>query len=93
MRDSADLFGAYSEVIDPIVKNLERITAPTLVIWGENDKVIPSRLSAVAMAGIVRSELMLIEKCGHLPTLEHPGKVLNGIAEFLNKHPNLQGTV
>lgn len=83
LRDSANLLGGYPHVIDPIVKNLDRITSPALVIWGKDDPVVPFKLSAVAMTGIGRSRLLALEKCGHMPLFEHTEMVLDGISGFL----------
>ena len=59
------------------------IKAPTLLVWGANDKLSPpvnaDRLNAV----IAGSRQVLIDKAGHYPFIEHPDKFNQAVREFL----------
>jgi pimeloyl-ACP methyl ester carboxylesterase len=60
------------------------ITAPTLVISGENDTLIPAAYGR-RMAGLIPgSEFMLVPECGHNPLVERPEVVVPRIIEFLS---------
>jgi pimeloyl-ACP methyl ester carboxylesterase len=83
LRDSSNLFGGFKSVIDPIANNLDKISAPTLIIWGENDTVIPFKYAAVAKSGIAGSRVFALKQCGHQPIQEHPEKVLDEISAFI----------
>lgn len=51
---------------------LGTITCPTLVVCGRQDRLIPLALSEEIAAGIPNATLVVIEDCGHLPTMERP---------------------
>lgn len=49
---------------------LPAITAPTCIIWGENDRITPPDVARRFHALIPRSDLFLLPRCGHAPMLE-----------------------
>lgn len=51
-------------------KWLHRISVPTLIVWGENDKVIPAGYGAAFRDMIPGARLEVIPACGHLPQVE-----------------------
>jgi pimeloyl-ACP methyl ester carboxylesterase len=64
---------------------LHTISQPTLIIWGENDMLIPVSCAAVFKKYITKSEVLIIENCGHVPMEECPDKVLPAMITFLDK--------
>ncbi len=62
---------------------LGEIQAPTLVIWGEGDRIIPLDYGEAFAAGIPNSRLAVIARAGHVPMIERPGAVNEAIAAFL----------
>jgi pimeloyl-ACP methyl ester carboxylesterase len=54
---------------------LKRITCPTLIVGGVQDAISPPELLQELADGIVNSQLELIDRCGHLSTLEQPDQV------------------
>ncbi|MEE3256433.1 MAG: alpha/beta fold hydrolase [Actinomycetota bacterium] len=63
--------------------SLELITAPTLVICGDEDKVTPPKLSAELAQGIVGSTLEHVEGAGHLANQERPDDFNAKVAQFV----------
>lgn len=63
---------------------LRILTAPTLVFWGKQDKIVPCESANVAERRIPDCELILLDECGHCPHLEYPMEVANRILEFLS---------
>jgi pimeloyl-ACP methyl ester carboxylesterase len=59
------------------------ITAPTLLVWGVNDKLSPPANADKLNAAIKGSRKVLIDKAGHYPFLEHPEKFNQVVREFL----------
>jgi pimeloyl-ACP methyl ester carboxylesterase len=55
--------------------DLAKITCPTLLITGREDSICPVALHQEMAEMIPRAQLEVIEQCGHLSTLEQPGKV------------------
>jgi pimeloyl-ACP methyl ester carboxylesterase len=68
---------------DPVPR-LKQIKAPTLLIWGEEDKMIPSSNAASYAGVLAQSETVLIPKLGHLLHEEHAEIGLAKVTEFLD---------
>lgn len=58
------------------------IRLPTLLIWGEADKVVPVELGRRLHQDMRGSTLTIIPNCGHLPQEEKPEAVIAAIEEF-----------
>lgn len=56
----------------PIRERLPEIVCPTLIVWGEEDKVIPVRDADVFEQLIDGSRKVLFEDTGHMAMLERP---------------------
>jgi pimeloyl-ACP methyl ester carboxylesterase len=52
--------------------DLPKITCPTIVVCGRDDAATPLAFSEEMAAAIKGSELIVIEQCGHLITMEKP---------------------
>jgi pimeloyl-ACP methyl ester carboxylesterase len=63
--------------------NLEKITAPTLIIQGEKDLLLPVHLAQEVHKHIKDSKLNVISNAGHTLNLEHVPDVCGYIKEFL----------
>jgi pimeloyl-ACP methyl ester carboxylesterase len=55
-----------------LTKELKLIEAPTLLIYGRDDKVTPLSLGYKMKEFIKNSELIIMENCSHFPYLEKP---------------------
>ncbi len=65
------------------------IKAPTLIIHGEEDILIPMKYARDLREKIEGSTLVILKDCGHAAPIEKPDE-FNGIAlEFLKKHDGL----
>lgn len=62
---------------------LEEIKIPTLVLTGDSDTVVPTADSIQVSKIIKQSELVVIEKTGHLPNEEAPEKFAQAIISFI----------
>lgn len=51
-------------------KWLHRIQVPTLIIWGDDDQILPLAYGAAYRDLIPASSLEIFSKCGHLPHVE-----------------------
>ena len=61
---------------------LSSIIAPTLLVWGDNDKMIPLQY-AREYEEIPKSKLIVIKNCGHTPYVEKPITFNKIILSFL----------
>jgi len=62
-----------------------QIDAPTLVLAGEYDSLIPNCYARQMADAIPGSEFRIVEGCGHNPATESPEKVIPLITEFLSR--------
>ena len=49
------------------------ITAPTLLIWGANDRVVPARVADRYQQALPGARKVILPDTGHAPMLERPG--------------------
>jgi pimeloyl-ACP methyl ester carboxylesterase len=63
--------GWQPRLYDPhLAKWLHRIDIPTLVVWGENDRIFPVAMQAEFVRLIPGAQAATIPHCGHLPHVE-----------------------
>jgi len=62
---------------------LNKITAPTLIVWGDSDKVIHVSSVQIFQKNIKNSQSAIIKECGHLPMLEKPQETASVYQDFL----------
>jgi pimeloyl-ACP methyl ester carboxylesterase len=65
-------------------KRIHRIKAPTLIVWGEKDGLIPPVYGTLFQKSIKGSKLVTISGAGHVPMVEQPEAFLEAVAEFLS---------
>lgn len=64
---------------------LYRIKCPTLIVWGEQDGVVPLRHAQEYQTGIATAELVVMPACGHLPHVEEPQALATTVLSFLER--------
>lgn len=64
-------------------RDMGRIAAPTLILWGARDPVIPVALADRFAADIPGSKLIIYPDLGHLPQVEAPERTAADVAAFL----------
>jgi pimeloyl-ACP methyl ester carboxylesterase len=83
LRAGVNCFGQRPRFVRPIVDNLSKITCPTLIIWGKQDRIIPVAHAQIARNGIPNAELHILEPCGHEPHFERPDDFNRLVLDFL----------
>lgn len=102
LHQSALLFDHYCEMIpkcvngmleQPVFEKLKEITQPVLILFGENDRLIPNKIlhpglttAKVAKAGakhIRNSQLIMFRHCGHFVPWEQHEAVNSAIMRFV----------
>lgn len=68
-----------------IKDKLDRIQAPTLLVWGKQDEITPPDVALSFEAGIGQSELHFIDECGHVPMQEQPATFNRLMIDFLDR--------
>ena len=62
------------------------VNVPTLICWGENDRVLPLISGKLLHARISGSELITFPNTGHMVYLENPREFNNTMSDFLKKN-------
>ncbi|WP_193198259.1 alpha/beta fold hydrolase [Nostoc sp. MG11] len=63
-------------------KKLAEIVQPTLILWGDSDKILGTGDAIRFQRAIPHSTLTWIQDCGHLPHLEQPHITAQHILQF-----------
>ncbi len=71
---------------DFLNNRLGEIKKPTLIIWGKQDGLLPVADATTFNKGIVNSELVIFENCGHVPQFEKALDFNKKVLEFLVKN-------
>jgi pimeloyl-ACP methyl ester carboxylesterase len=64
-------------------KRLHRITAPTLIVWGQQDKLAAPVYAEEFASRIPNARVELVDKAAHVPQLEQMDQVSRLVTEFL----------
>ena len=67
---------------------LTRISAPTLLIWGERDALFPRQDQYALAAAIPGARLTVYRDTGHCPNWERPHRVAADLVEFMGEARN-----
>ncbi|RFM32543.1 alpha/beta fold hydrolase [Chitinophaga silvisoli] len=73
---------------------LPQITAPTLLIWGREDRITPMQVAKEFEHLIPDTQLVVIDACGHAPMMEKPYDFNFALQQYLNLchyHPTTKG--
>ena len=74
---------ARSAKKDNLQTLLPKISAPTLLLWGEDDQVTTMEVAEIFHREIRNSKLVTIKGCGHAPMIEHPEWFADQVQRFL----------
>ena len=77
--------GAREEILGPIMNNLQKITQPVLIIWGEKDRVLPLKHGHLAREKLPNAKLEIMEGCGHIPFFERSEEFNRAVLSFLSE--------
>ena len=77
-------FGWQPRWYDPdLEKWLHRIKLPALIVWGDDDKIMPPAYAALWRERLPDARLVMVEGCGHLPHVEKAPLVAGQVLDFL----------
>ncbi len=78
LRGELDLTGQREVLLD----ELPRLPMPTLITWGTNDMVVPSRHGTAAADRLKNGRLVMIPGGGHLSHVERPELFVAALEQF-----------
>ena len=59
------------------------ITTPTLIVHGRQDRIVPLNASERWRQTVKGSQLKVLDKCGHMPEMEHTTEFVKTVRDFL----------
>lgn len=83
-RDPARRAYLRSDESTDVREDLGRIEAPTTIIWGEQDRLVPPEHGTALREGIAGSELIFLPGVAHVPQIQAPEEVLRIMADRLS---------
>ena len=78
------LLGLYHILRDDVRPLLPRISAPTLLVWGERDSIVPLAHGRELRAGIPGARLLVLEDAYHNPMVDRPAAFNTAVLDFLD---------
>lgn len=67
-----------------LLARLRRIRVPTLILWGEEDRLFPLEHAKAFQAAIPNASLLVLRDCGHVPPLDDPEAFVTAVTRFLS---------
>lgn len=64
-------------------KDMKSVVAPTLLVWGENDLLVPPTLGVMIREQIAHAQLFLLKEAGHVSMFERPAEFNAALLAFL----------
>jgi pimeloyl-ACP methyl ester carboxylesterase len=75
----------------PVSERLPEIACPTLIVWGDEDKIIPVSDASVFEELIPNSRKAIFEGTGHMAMIERPAAFNEMLREFVEAEPDPEG--
>jgi pimeloyl-ACP methyl ester carboxylesterase len=74
---------AGEDAVSP--KGLARLPHPTLVLWGDRDRIFPLAGGRALCRAIPNARLEVLPRCGHVPPTERPIAFARRVVAFLDE--------
>lgn len=68
-----------------LVKRLHRVKARTLLVWGDDDRLVSPSYAQDFAAAIAGAKVEVVKGAGHAPQLSHASQVLDKVLAFLRR--------
>jgi len=80
--------GVLQDMLPParrraFVQRRIRLSMPTLIVWGESDRLVPASYAEEFRSSIRDSRVVILPECAHMPMFEKPEEFVSIITEFL----------
>ena len=86
-RPSVVMRTARALLTQDLRTTLAEIRAPTLVVWGADDPMMPVECAAAFRNGIPGARAVLLPRAGHLPMISRPEEFNRALRSFLAGEP------
>ena len=72
----------------PLRDRLEKIGCPTLIVWGDKDRLVPLKDASVFEQLIPNSRKIIYDDTGHVVMMERPARFNEDVLAFLQEEPS-----
>lgn len=76
-------FRLHPDQFADVTGRLHEIQAPTLVVWGSDDRFVPLDIGLQIAMRIPGADLHVLSRCGHVPYMERPNDFNRLVTQFL----------
>jgi pimeloyl-ACP methyl ester carboxylesterase len=83
-KERKEIFPDFSS----LEKDLPKIKAPALILWGDQDKVVDISSVPVFEKGLKNHKTVIIKDCGHVPMMEKPQETATQYIDFIKSIKN-----
>jgi pimeloyl-ACP methyl ester carboxylesterase len=73
----------FQILLDDVRPLLPQIEAPTLILWGERDRLVPLEDAEVLRSRIPHAQLLVLRGAAHNPMVDQPGEFNQAVLSFL----------
>lgn len=77
--------------LDVHTERYPELEVPTLLLWGDTDRVIPMRVARKLHEELPQATLHVLPRCGHVPPEEQPRESWSIVEDFLRRALDLPG--
>ena len=70
----------YSQTLPHLLRS---VRAPSLVVWGDDDKVVPQSAAKRYVEALPNAKLQIVKSCGHCVDMEQPEALAKLVTEFI----------
>jgi pimeloyl-ACP methyl ester carboxylesterase len=82
-RAALAVYGGTPSMVDPTLRDrLKAISQPTLVLWGDSDRIVDPEYGRAYAGAIPTARFQLLNETGHVPQIESPHQLLSAIRSF-----------
>jgi pimeloyl-ACP methyl ester carboxylesterase len=82
-RAGISIWGQRAKYTKELLSNLGKITTPTLIFWGRQDRILPVAHAQIAASKISGAKLHIFDNCGHCVMFEYPDEFNKLVLDFL----------
>jgi len=83
LRASINFRGMRMTALQPIVQGLRSLHLPVLVVWGEQDDLVPTRHARIVQNEVAKARVEIFEDAGHDPMVVNPERFNRVTMQFL----------
>lgn len=83
LENFAASFRLHPDQFADVTGRLHEIQAPTLVVWGSDDRFVPLDIGLQIAMRIPGADLHVMGRCGHVPHMERPNDFNRLVTQFL----------